>query len=232
MEETEHKKPNLSGTSVEALGVFMDEAEDKSVFGEILATNKSRDDVVKMLYEHSRTSDEVRTEAARMLNLPVPSEAEVEKKRALEKEKRDQQPQEQRKMRLAQRVERLSVSEKIKIAVRGNSEVRGVLLKDSSKLVVLAVLGNPRITESEVESAARSRSVMEEALREIARNREWMRSYKVQHALVTNPKTPAGIAVRYVPYMKKNDLKLLEKNKNVSEAVRAMAKKIVKGRGN
>jgi hypothetical protein len=34
--------------------------------------------------------------------------------------------------------------------------------------------------------------------------------------------------MRYMPLIKKRDIKLLEKNKNVTEAVRAMAKKLAR----
>jgi pentose-5-phosphate-3-epimerase len=125
-------------------------------------------------------------------------------------------------------IQRLTVSEKIKFAMRGNNEVRGVLARDTNKLVVLAVLDNPKITESEIEALARNRSIMEEALRTISKNREWMRNYNIQHALVLNPKTPVAISLKLVPGLKKKDMQLLEKNKNVSDALRNMARKFVK----
>jgi hypothetical protein len=77
---------------------------------------------------------------------------------------------------------------------------------------------------------ARNRSIIEDALRVIARNREWMKNYSITHALILNPKTPPAIAMRYIPKIKKRDLGLLAKNKNVPEAVRTMAKKLVKAK--
>jgi hypothetical protein len=47
---------------------------------------------------------------------------------------------------------------------------------------------------------------------------------------VTNPKTPAGVAVKLVSELKTRDLSIIEKNRNVSEGVRAMAKKLVRAR--
>jgi hypothetical protein len=122
----------------------------------------------------------------------------------------------------------MSISEKIKIAMKGNSEARGILSKDANKLVLLSVLDNARITITEIEAMARNRSILDDALRVIAKNKEWTKNYAVVHALVTNPKTPPAISMRFLPTLKKRDMGLLTKNKNVSEAVRSMAKKFTK----
>ncbi len=57
-----------------------------------------------------------------------------------------------------------------------------------------------------------------------------MKNYNIILALVTNPKTPAGIAVGLVSELKTRDLALLEKNKNVSEGVRVTAKRLLRAR--
>jgi hypothetical protein len=92
----------------------------------------------------------------------------------------------------------------------------------------MSVLENARITDGEVEQIARSRSVVEDAIRKIAKNNEWLKNYKVIYALATNPKTPPALAMRFLPSLNKKDISLLEKSKSVSEAVRSMAKKLSK----
>jgi hypothetical protein len=231
MDETARIEMDLSIASIDAIELFLDEAEDQSIFEEILVANRTRPEAIKLVYDHSGTPDELREEAASILSLPVPSKTEIEARKKETIEKKEHQPREERKKRLAQTVDKLNISEKVKIAMKGNSEVRGVLLRETNKMVVLAVLKNPKITESEIEATCKNRAVIEEALRAISKNKEWMRHYGVKHALVNNPKTPPGIAIRYVPYLKKNDLKMLEKNKNVAEVVRTTAKKFVKGKG-
>jgi hypothetical protein len=91
----------------------------------------------------------------------------------------------------------------------------------------MGLLENGKITESEIELMAKNRSAMEEVLRKISKNREWMKKYAIAFAIVTNPKSPAGIAVTFVSSLKTKDLSILEKNKNVSEAVRIAAKKLL-----
>lgn len=229
MEDSHLISLDLGSTSKETIELFADEASDPSIFKEILESNRARPEIVKLLCDHPNTPDDVRSEAARALNLaPISGEeALILKRREAERKARELQ-EKYREDRLMKRIKNLSVAEKIKFALRGNKEARTVLLADSNKLVVLSVLENPMITEPEVEAVARSRSVVEDALRAIAKNKEWLKKYSIQLALSTNPKTPVAISMKLVPNLKKKDLMQLEKNKNVPEGVRAAAKKFVK----
>jgi hypothetical protein len=68
--------------------------------------------------------------------------------------------------------------------MRGNKQIRGMLVTDSNRLVSTAVLKNPRITENEVIKISASRSVSEDVIRSITRNRDWMKLYPVKGNLV------------------------------------------------
>jgi hypothetical protein len=57
-----------------------------------------------------------------------------------------------------------------------------------------------------------------------------MKSYSIMTAVITNPKTPPGLAINFVKYLKKKDLVLLSKNKGVPDAVRNTAIKLVKAK--
>lgn len=229
MEDSQLIGLDLANTSLETLELFVEEASDPTIFKEILDSNRTRPEAVRLLVDNANTPEEVRAEAARVLSVPVPTETEVAviKKRSAEQRAREIQER-QREERLVNRVKKLTVSEKIKFAMKGNSEVRGILSKDTNKFVVLAVIDNPRITDPEIEAMARNRHIIDDALREIAKKREWMKNYQVQFALANNPKTPVGISMKIVPGLKKRDLQGLEKNKNVPEAVRVTARKFVK----
>lgn len=226
-EKSQEIELDLSATSTETIEIFVEEASDPSIFMEIFEKNKTRYEVLKILLDNPNTPEAVRQEVANVMSLPVPTVEALaqERKRLAEQKARDIQ-----QVRLVKRIQRMTISEKIKMAMKGNSEARGILMKDSNKLVVMSVIGNARITDSEVEAMARNRSIIEDALRAIAKNREWMKKYSIQLALVTNSKTPPAIAMRFIPTLKKKDIGLLEKNKNVSEGVRAMAKKLVKAK--
>jgi hypothetical protein len=98
-----------------------------------------------------------------------------------------------------------------------------VLIKDPHPLVAISTLVNNALSDDEIESAARSRLVVEDVLLEIARHRAWMNKYKILNALVGNPRTPVGLALRFLSRLNGRDLRGLSHNRNVPDAVRRAA---------
>lgn len=125
------------------------------------------------------------------------------------------------------KIQGLTVSEKIKLALLGNKQAREVLLKDSNKLVATTVLKNPRITEDEIARIVNFRNVSDEILREVANNKEWLKKYPIRLGLVNNPRTPIGIALRQLSYLQERDIQQLAKSKNIPSVLAAAAKKMV-----
>jgi len=132
---------------------------------------------------------------------------------------------EKKKLNVMQIVLRMSPAQKIKLALTGAKDARGLLIRESSKIVALSVLGNPRITIGEVESFAKSSNLSEDVIRKIGTNAEWTRKNSIVSALVFNPKTPVGISVSFMNRMNERDLGILEKSKSVPEAVRSTARR-------
>jgi len=130
------------------------------------------------------------------------------------------------KLGLQARLLRLDVGERSKEARHGDQETRMILIKDSSKQVALAVLANPKLTLHEVEMIAASRNVSEEVLREIAGNKDWIKSYSVTLSLVNNPKTPVPMGLTFLPKLRTRDLRFVGKNKGVPEVIRMSAKRL------
>ena len=127
---------------------------------------------------------------------------------------------------LYQQVQQMGVSEKIQLALKGNKEARALLIKDSNKQVVLAVLNSPRLTEQEVELIALSKNVSEEILRHIGNNRNWLKNYLIVVALVNNSKTPIGISLGFLKNLKVRELGIVAKNKNIPEVIRSAAQRL------
>jgi hypothetical protein len=219
---------DMSSASSEAIDMMMDESADDTVFGEIFRSNRTRTEVIRKLYEHARTPDDVRAGAAQLLRVPVMARTQIEVLKKRDSEAKAKMAEKAKKESLVKRIQNMGMGEKVKLAQTGNKSIRNVLLADSNKIVVLTALGNPKITEPEVEAVARNRSVVEDALREITKNKEWMKSYSIMSAVILNPKTPPGISMKFVKFLKKKDLALLSKNKGVSDAVRNTALRLVK----
>ncbi|AGC45108.1 hypothetical protein MYSTI_03802 [Myxococcus stipitatus DSM 14675] len=135
--------------------------------------------------------------------------------------------EEGKRLTLAQRLMKMSISEKIKLATLGNKEARGALIRDTNKLVAVAVIRSPRITDGEVLSCAANRAIMEDVLRVIYNNREWTKNMKVKLALVKNPKVPLTVTMKFLNVLRDNELKDLSRDKNVPAAVQQFAKKML-----
>ena len=126
-----------------------------------------------------------------------------------------------------QRIQSMTVAEKVQFALRAGKDVRSILLKDPNRLVAMAVLNSPKITEDEVQLIAQSRNVSDEILRGVGSNKEWMKNYSILYALASNPKTPLGISMPLIPMIKAKDLGILAKNRNVPEAIRTIASRFL-----
>jgi hypothetical protein len=124
-----------------------------------------------------------------------------------------------------QKIITLNAAQKAILAMKGGREERLILIRDTNKVVALAVLRNGRLAENEVESIAKMRNVSDEVLRGIGTNRDWIKNYAVVHALLCNPRTPPGISTNFVSRLQNRDLKNLASNRDVPELIRKMAKR-------
>ena len=121
----------------------------------------------------------------------------------------------------------MTVPQRLKMAMKGSREQRAVLVRDNNRMIAAAVLSSPKLAETEVEAFARMANVSEDVLRTISMNRSWMRRQAVATALVKNPKTPATISLFLLPRMQQRDVKNLAIDRNVPEALRLNAKKMM-----
>jgi hypothetical protein len=212
---------DYSNASQEILEILLGDTSEPDIFDEVAKANLHRPEILRLILENPDTPEEVRKFVEERLSLPAKASL------AMVKVEKAKETREGRAESLTSKIQSLSISARIQLALKGGREIRSILARDSNKEVMLSVLENGKVTESEIEMIARNRQVIEEALRRISRNREWMKTYAIVHALVTNPKTPPGIAVTHVSDLKTKDLVILEKNKNVAEAVRSATKRLL-----
>lgn len=133
--------------------------------------------------------------------------------------------EERQRLSLSKRIMEMNISEKIKLASKGNKEARGILIRDANKLVSVAVIRSPRITDGEVLAQAQNKVAGDDVLRVIYSNREWLRKYAIKLALVKNPKVPQGVSMRLLSTLHEHDVKSLARDKNVPGSVQMLAKK-------
>lgn len=137
---------------------------------------------------------------------------------------------EARQAELNRRITSLSTRQKVQHALFGNREIRMILVRDTNKEVAKSVLRSPKLTDNEVESIAVMRGVSEDILNEIAKSKNWTRSYAVVHNLVRNPKTPPAVSQRLMFRLRAPDLMLLTRDRSIPDAVRQYASRALKQR--
>jgi hypothetical protein len=127
-------------------------------------------------------------------------------------------------------VKRQTLLQRVQFAIKGSSEARRTLIRDSNKVVQRAVLQSPRLTDQEVEAFACMSTLTDEILRLIANNRNFRKNYSVVRNLLNNPKTPLDVSLHMLPMINAVDLKRLTTNKNIPETLRSTAAKLQRTR--
>jgi hypothetical protein len=123
------------------------------------------------------------------------------------------------------RIAAMSVAQRVMLAMKGTREERAILIRDPNKVVGVAVLSSPKLTETEVESITRMASVSEDVLRMIAHTRGWMKNYSIVFGLTKNPKTPLAISMNLLVRLTDRDLRLLSSDRNIPDTLRLTARK-------
>ena len=141
----------------------------------------------------------------------------------------EEEQKQEDKVSAVQRIYRLNTAEKVITALKGNREERAVLVRDPNRIVATAVLGSPRLTDSEIEAFSAMKNLSDEILRQIGTNKEWNKKYGVISNLVRNPRTPIAVSIGMVPRLNPRDLKAISVDKNVPEVIRKQAQRFVKG---
>lgn len=124
-----------------------------------------------------------------------------------------------------ERIAGMNPAQKLQLAMRGTREARAILVRDANRLVAMAVLSSPKISESEVENIAKMTNVSEDILRTIGQTRAWAKNYSILSALARNSKTPIAVSLNLMSRLMEKDVKALTTDRNVPDVVRLAARK-------
>lgn len=122
----------------------------------------------------------------------------------------------------------LSLSAKVRLANLGTAFHRKELIRDSNRLVAMAVIKSPAVTDQEVQHYAKDKNIMDEVIRFIAYKKEWIKNYSVKVALVNNPKCPLAQSMTLLKHLRNSDVRAVAKSKNVPAALAKAAKEFGK----
>ncbi len=124
-------------------------------------------------------------------------------------------------------INKLSIPAKMRLAALGNGFARSVLIRDPVKMVAIAAIKAPGVTDVEASRFAGNAGLCDDVVRYIASKREWTRLYSVKLSLVMNPKAPITAVASFLPHLRDKDLRNVMKSKGVPSAVAAQARKLV-----
>jgi len=141
------------------------------------------------------------------------TEEEVEKKK--------------KRVSLNQYIMTLSVGARVKLGFKGNREARSILVRDTNKIVAMAVLKSPRLTDNEIARFATMRNVADDVIRGIGANVTWTKAYAVKMALCLNPKTPFNQSLGFLKFLNFRDLQRLTREKNIPGSLRKSSKELL-----
>ena len=127
-------------------------------------------------------------------------------------------------------VAKLTVAQKVRMALIGDEAARALLIRDSRRMVFLSVLKSPRLTDREIANFSKNRALPEEVIRAIASNRDWTRLYPVKVGLVTNPKCPPVMAASFLRSLTNRDLKHIVQSRDVPGYILRQAKQLLDAR--
>jgi hypothetical protein len=135
---------------------------------------------------------------------------------------------EERRDSTLQKIAKLDIRGRIALAMRGSKEDRSILIRDSTKLVAVAVLESPKVSDGEVEGFAQQKNVLEQVLRAIPLKRRFAKNYSIMRNLVFNPRTPLDLSLGLMKVLLIRDLKNLSGNKEVADTIRKVALRMYK----
>jgi hypothetical protein len=124
------------------------------------------------------------------------------------------------------RFDELSAAERMILALKGDQETRIKLVQDRNRAVWAAVLASPMTNELDAELISEIRDVEPDVLREIGKNRQWTKHYKVCLNLVMNPTTPTVTALALLPRLSQEDQERVGANEVLSTCIRGKAKEL------
>ncbi len=120
----------------------------------------------------------------------------------------------------------LPIPAKIRAATLGDAFIRAEAIRDPLKLVSMAAIKSPGVTEIEAARYASNQTLADDVIRHIASRRDWTKVYAVKLSLCRNPKAPISETVRLLPFLRERDLQGLVKSRGVPSALVAQARKL------
>lgn len=122
---------------------------------------------------------------------------------------------------------RITLGERKALARRPDRALLDRLARDADPRVIANLLTNPRITEHDVLGIITRRPQNPLVLVQVTRSARWISRYRVKRALVLNPATPVEHALRLLPLLNTQDIKLVAESENLAKPLLETASRLL-----
>lgn len=133
-------------------------------------------------------------------------------------------------MPIRRRIQRMSMDDKVNMALSGTREERMALALDGNKSIHHYLLKNARISLDEIAFIARLPTMNPDVLAKIGENPQYTQNPTVLKNLVYNPKTPVTLAIRLLDRLPRSEVMNLSKRMSMNAKLVQAAKKKIEGR--
>jgi hypothetical protein len=121
---------------------------------------------------------------------------------------------------LVNRVDKLTLGERISAAKRCSKALIKILLFDPNPKVFEGLLTNQLVREDDLLIIANSEKASADQLQLLARDYKWSNRYAIRKALVMNPRTPRSAAASQLRFLTWRDLRMILKHPATSTYLR------------
>lgn len=126
---------------------------------------------------------------------------------------------------LSIRLSELSMGERVALARRASRGVVEVLRDETEPMVLRALAGNPRATESDIARVLARADVPAEFLRWLADQSPWSRRGALRSILARHPRTPVSSALRLIRALSLREIDELRRDATAPRVVRVAAER-------
>lgn len=124
-------------------------------------------------------------------------------------------------------VRSLPMTEKIKLAKRGNRKVVSILIQEGNKQLMRFIIQNPKLGVPEILMLLKSPQITMEIIQEIARNPAWTQNEEIRYQLTIHPKTPLPTSLSLLSGLNQRQLGLIAKSSHVKVQLKSSALKLL-----
>ncbi len=131
------------------------------------------------------------------------------------------------RLTLHDKLRKLNVSERSRLAGRADKLTRTLLIRDNEPQILMFLLKNPQITRGEVTEISKSTKLNYQTVQIIMGNKTWFQSEEIRYNLVRNPKTPLPIVLKIIPGLNMKHIRELAKNQGIKYQIKQAALRLV-----